>query len=80
MINAPYDSSFKKITATNDVTITSAEDSLIGTYGVTVKEYSNITLTKTGKFTTIASSMGNIYQAANFAMQRGLPGSMASSS
>lgn len=80
MINTPYDFSLKKITATNDVTITSAEDSLIGTYGVTVKEYSDITLTKTGKFTTISSSMGNIYQAANFAMQRGLPSSMASSS
>ena len=78
IINASLDTPpTKKITATNDVSISAGPEGVIGHYGITVKDYTDQTLAKTQGFTTIASSMGNIYEAAAFASTRGLPINMA---
>lgn len=69
--------SLKKITAINDVSISAGPDGVIGQYGATVKDYSDKTLQATGGFTTISSSMGDIYEAAAFATTRGLPSNLA---
>jgi len=76
--NAAPDFTNRKITATSDTSIIASINGITGTYGGTVKEYSDKSLNKLGDFTTIASSAGSIYYAAQRAIQYGLPSHMAS--
>ena len=76
--NAMPDFTERLITATNDVTISSTIDNVIGTYGGNVKEYSDQTVLKLDGFTVVSSSSGTIYYAAQRATQYGLPTTMAS--
>lgn len=64
-------------TATNDVSIYASDQHVRGVFGITVKDYSDKTLQKVNGFTTISSSVGNIYNAAQLATQYGLPAGMA---
>lgn len=76
--NALPDFTEHLITATNDVTISSTIDNVIGTYGGNVKEYSDQTVLKLDGFTVVSSSSGTIYYAAQRATQYGLPTTLAS--
>lgn len=64
-------------TATNDSSISTSVNGVIGTWGGTVKEYSQKTVKRFKGWTGI-SDFENIYTAASLAVQYGLPGYAAS--
>lgn len=68
----------RKITVTNDTTLTAGINGVAGTWGGNVKEYSDETLRKLEGFTVVASSAGTLFFAAQRATQYGLPSVMAS--
>ena len=73
LLSQPIEVPELQATATADSMITSTTEGITGTYGGSIKEYSDKTIKALGGFTTIASSMHTIYTAATLATQYGLP-------
>ena len=72
LINQNLSLTNNQFTATNDVTITSSDQNITGTWGSSVKNYSDKSIKALHGLTTI-SAFSNIYDAATLASQYGLP-------
>ncbi len=70
--NSINTSNFGTFTATNDTTITSSINGVTGTYGGSVKEYSDRTVQRSGGWTSF-TDFKNLETAATLATQYGLP-------